>query len=228
MSIVPKTYPRSSALILLVTPVVVFVSFLAHPHVGTRVGEPGVAEAIAHAVAASPAVWALSHLALAVGSAFVALAFLALRAHLRTAGGERWSAFGVPFAVLGSVLFALLPAMEMGALAAHRAGASVAAFQQGLDPYFAPVLLAGSAVFAVGAVAFAQALRRTEAFAPALGRLMAVGLVVVAASRFVPVFPVLFWVQSAGLALAFWPAAYALWSRAGAGRAAAREQRAPA
>lgn len=211
-----RTRTRWGAAALAVAPVVVLVSFLTHPHIGTRAGEPGIYDAIASEVAAEPGLWIFSHLLLAVGSGLLALAFIALHGYLREAGEDRWSAIGLPFVVLGSVLFALLPAMEMAPIAASEAGVDVAAVQQGLDAtVFVPVLMAGSIVFGIGAVAFAAALARGSVLGSGASKGVAGALIVVAVSRFVPVFPVLFYVQSAALIAAFWPLAYVMWQGSG-------------
>ncbi len=211
----PKTMARWGAASLAAAPVIVGISFLTHPHIGTRVGEPGLTDAIAAEIAADPGMWIFSHLLLAVGSGLLALAFIALRGFLRDAGEETWSAVGLPFAVLGSVLFALLPAMEMAPLAAHEAGVDVAAVQQGLDAtVFGPVLLAGSALFAIGAIAFAVGVYKSGTVSQRTGSLVAGALVVVAITRFVPVFAVLFYVQTVALLVALWPLAYIMWTRA--------------
>lgn len=209
---------RWGAASLFVAPVVVLVSFLMHPHIGTRVGEPGLYEAIAAEVAADPWLWVASHLLLAVGSGLLALAFIALRGHLREAGEDRWSAVGLPFVVLGSVFFALLPAMEMAPVAAFQAGLGpeeVAAVQAALDAAIFPaVLMTGSLVFGIGAVAFAVGTYKSGVLSRQAGGIVAGALVVVALSRFVPVFPVLFYVQSTALIVALWPLGYTIWQGA--------------
>ena len=60
----------------------------------------------------------LSHLAIGVGYALMAVAFIACRSYLREAGEERWSAWALPFAVFGSALFPILTGMEFASLAA--------------------------------------------------------------------------------------------------------------
>lgn len=212
-----STKARWGAASLVVAPIVILVAFLTHPHIGTRVGEPGLYDAIAAEVAAHQGIWIFSHLLLAVGSGLLALAFIALRGYLREAGEDRWSTVGLPFVVLGSVLFALLPAMEMAPVAAFEAGVDVAAVQGALDEtVFPPVLLAGSVIFGIGAIAFAVATHKSGVLGKGAGLTVAAALVVVAITRFVPVFAVLFYVQSAALIVALWPLGYTMWRRAGA------------
>lgn len=207
-----STRTRWGASSLLVAPIVVLASFLTHPHVGTRAGEAGVPESIATEIAAGPGMWVFSHLLLAVGSGLLALAFIALRGYLHEAGEDRYSAIGLPFAVLGSVLFALLPAMEMAPYVAFEAGVDVAAVQTALDEtVFVPVLVAGSILFGIGAIAYAVGVHRGQLFSKTTGLVVAGALVVAALSRFVPVFFVLFYVQSAALIVALWPLGYTMW-----------------
>lgn len=209
-----RTKTRWGAAALIIAPVVIWVSFIAHPHIGTGVGDSGLYDAVAAEVAANTTVWIFSHLLLAVGSGLLALAFIGLRGYLRDAGEDRFSAVGLPFVVLGSVLFALLPAMEMAPVAAHEAGVDVAAVQAALNAtIFPPVLLAGSVLFGIGAVAFAWAVPKSGVLSPGAAKAVAAALVVVAASRFVPVFFVLFHVQSVALLAALWPLAYVMWTR---------------
>ncbi len=218
------TKNRWGAAILILAPITVLVAFLTHPHIGTRVGEPGLYDAIATEVAADPGMWIFSHLLLAVGSGLLAIAFIALRGYLREAGEDRWSAIGLPFIVLGSVLFALLPAMEMAPVAAHEAGVDVAAVQQALDETVFPmVLFAGSAIFAIGAIAFAGAVGKAGVMGQWPARGIAAALVIVAITRFVPVFAVLFYVQSAALIAALWPLAVLMWKDAEADARGARQ-----
>lgn len=209
-----QTRTRWGAAALIVAPAILWVSFIAHPHIGTSVGDPGLHEAIAAQVAADPGLWIFSHLLTAVGSGLLALAFIGLRGYLREAGEDRFSTAGLPFVVFGSILFALLPAMEMAPVAAHEAGVDVAAVQAALDAtVFPPVLLAGSVLFGIGVVAFAAGVPRSGVLSSGVAKAIAVALVVVAVSRFVPVFAVLFHVQGVALVAALWPLAYVMWTR---------------
>lgn len=71
----------------------------------------------------------MAHLTVGVGSGLLLLAFLAIRRYLLVAGEDRFSAWGLPFITLGSVLFALLPGMEFVPLAAAETGGDVQAAQ---------------------------------------------------------------------------------------------------
>lgn len=206
------TKARWGATSLVIAPVVLLASFLTHPRVGNPV-DPGFAEAVAVAVAANPTAWAFSHLMAAVGSGLVALAFLALRGYLREAGEDRWSAVGLPFVVFGSVMFALLPAMELAPVAAADAGLDIAAVQRALGIWFLSVLVIGSAIFAVGGITFALGVVRSVIMRPAPARIVAGLLVAVAATRFIPLTAVVFYVQSAALIAALWTLAYVMWTR---------------
>jgi hypothetical protein len=110
----------------------------------------------------------------------------------------------VPFVVVGSGLFALLPAMEITVLAATLAGADPVAVLLELDAWFRPLLLSGAAVFAVGAVFLA----RSVVLAAGLGRgtttLVVTALLVAAASRFLP-FTAALLVGAVALVVALWP-----------------------
>lgn len=209
-----RTRTKWGASSLVAAPIVVLAAFATHPHVGTMAGEEGLSDAIAAEIAASSGTWIFSHLLLAVGSGLLALAFIAMRGYLHEAGEDRYSAVGLPFVVLGSVLFALLPAMEMAPVVAHEAGVDVAAVQTALDEtIFVPVLVSGSLMFAIGALGYAIGVHRSGALGTSTGLVVAGALVVAAITRFVPVFFVLFYVQSAALFAALWPVAYTMWRR---------------
>jgi hypothetical protein len=193
------------AAIVTATPVVLLAAFLWHPHIPGRL--PNDAAIAAH-VAADPTRWGFAHLAAAVASAVVILAFVAIRSYLREAGEARWSAFGLPFVVFGSVLYTLLPGMEFAPLTAVEIGADPQAAQAALQPWFVPTLIAAAVTFAIGAIGFAKAIARSGVLSARLGWLVAAGLVLMAASRFVPLAAVQFYVQSAAALIALWPLAY--------------------
>src|SRR5919106_6264484 len=142
---------RSSyeVIIVALAPAALLVALVTHPYLAGRLPNE---EAIAEAVAADTTRWGLVHLAAAVASGLVILAFLAIRDYLRDAGDRRHSALGVPFIVIGSVLFAMLPGMEFAALAAAETGtlADIAAAQAAVGEWFVPVLAIGALSFAIG------------------------------------------------------------------------------
>lgn len=228
--------PRYFAGIVALAPAALLAALLYHPHLSGRLPDHA---AIAAAVEGAPTQWGLAHIATAVASALIILAFLAVRAWLREAdsdrnraaargggpygGREPWSAFGVPFVVLGSVFYAMLPGMEFAPLAAALGGQDAEVAQSVLGPWFLSMLLTGATLFAIGAVAFAVGIVRSGAMAPGVAWLVAVGLVVMAIARFVPVAEVQFHVHGTASLVALWPVAWAMrrapaGTRAGTGR----------
>jgi hypothetical protein len=145
-----------------------------------------------------------------VGSGFTALAFFAIRGYLRDAGEERWSVLALPFIVMGSTLFAILPGMEFAALAAAETSGDVEATQTALFPWFVPILLAGGISFVLGVLGFARGIADSHVLRPQLTRLVVAALVVMAA-RFAPLGAVQFYVQGAAGIVALWPLAYEMW-----------------
>lgn len=205
-----QTTAYSRAAILILAPAVMLGGLLYHPHIGS----PSDADFLAHlgaAVVADPLRWAVAHLLVAVGSGLIALAFLALRARLREAGENRWSGPALPFIVMGSVLYALLPAMEFGPLAVAGTGAdvgTVAATQGAMFPWFIPILFTSAVLFLVGAAGFAVGVMRAAILSSPLALLVAVSIVVMAASRLVPLSMVQLQVQAVAGVVALWPLAY--------------------
>jgi len=202
--------------VVVVAPVVLLAVFVAHPYLSGRLpNDAGVAEA----VAAGPMSWGAVHLATALASGLIILAFLAVRSYLREAGEDRFSALGVPFVVIGSTLFAFLPGMEFAPLAAAETGAStteIEAAQEALASWFLPVLVTGALVFAIGMFAFARAISIATVGSRGLTRVVVAGLVVMAVSRFVPLAAVQFYVQGVAVIVALWPVAYAMRTQAAA------------
>ncbi|MDP8931492.1 MAG: hypothetical protein M3O70_23720 [Actinomycetota bacterium] len=199
------TTSRYPAAIVASAPVVLLAAFLWHPYIPGRL--PNNA-AVASAAAADTTRWAVAHLAAVVASAVAVLAFMAVRNYLREAGDTRWSSFGLPFIVLGSTLYAVLPGMEFAPLAAVESGADAQAAQAALQPWFLAVLFSGALPFAIGTVGFAVAIARSAIFSPRLAWLVVAALIVMAASRLVPLFAVQFYVQGAVALIALWPLAY--------------------
>ncbi len=201
-------------IVVLVAPVVLLATFVTHPYLSGRLpNDAGVAAA----VAAGPTRWGAVHLATAVASGLIILAFLALRSYLREAGEDRFSALGVPFVVIGSTLFAFLPGMEFAPLAAAETGATttqIEATQEALAAWFLPVLVTGALAFAIGVLAFARAISIVTVGSRALTRVVVVALIVMAVSRLVPLAAVQFYVQGVAVVVALWPLAYAMRTQA--------------
>jgi len=180
-------------------PVVLLAGIGYHPFIADLRDK----EAVAAALTADVTRWSVAHLVVAVAAPLVTLAFLAVAGALRQRGEWRWSARSVPFVVIGSTLFALLPAMEISVLAATLSGADLVAVLLELDAWFMPLLLSGAVVFAVGAALVA----RSVVSAAVLGRgrttLVVTALLVAAASRFLP-FTAALLVGAGALVVVFW------------------------
>ncbi len=201
-----QRYGRFGAAVVAVAPAVLLAGFLYHPYIS-----PPTDEAAIGAAAASDTVrWGLSHLAIGVGYGLAALAFLAIRRYLREAGEERWSIRALPFIVLGSTLFAILPGMEFALLAAAETGGDVRAAQAALMPWFVPTLLTGAVSFALGAFGFARGIASSGVLSPRLTRPVVGGLIAMAVARFVPLGAAPYVIAAAG-AVALWPLAHEMW-----------------
>jgi hypothetical protein len=198
--------------IAVIAPAVALVAHTSHPWIGNP-GDPGFFDRLAAAVAADPTHWALAHLGVAVGSGLLILAFLAVGSYLREAGVAPWSAVGLPFIVLGSVLYALLPAIELAPVGAYGAGADVAAVQAALLPWFVPILVAGAALFALGVLGFAVAIARGGILNRGLTWVVVGALAVLASTRFFPVGAAQLYVGPAASLVALWVLAYAMAKR---------------
>jgi hypothetical protein len=201
---------RWRTVILVVAPAVLLAAFVTHSYLPGRLPNDA---AVAEAIVDGTTRWGWVHLTTGVASGLIVLAFLAVRSYLREAGEDRLSAVGVPFVVIGSTLFAILPGMEFAPLAAAERGATVTeieATQAALAPWFTPVLISGAFVFAIGVLAFARAISVTTVGGPALTRVVVGALIVMALSRFVPLAAVQFYVQGVATIVALWPLAYAM------------------
>ena len=106
------TRARFRAAIVAIAPAVLLFAFVYHPYIANLTDKAAVAAALA----SDTTRWGLSHLAVGVGSGLAVLAFLAIRGYLREAGEDRWSILALPFIVIGSTLFAFLPAMGVSRL----------------------------------------------------------------------------------------------------------------
>lgn len=194
--------------VVAVAPVILLASLSYHPYLPGR--QPNM-DALAAEVVSDPTHWGVAHLATGVASAVLVLAFLAIRAHLREAGEDHWSAVAVPFIVIGSTLYAMLPAMEFAPLAAVEAGGDAELAQTALLPWFVPLLVAGGVTFAVGMAALALGVLRSGLLSPGLARIVAAALVVMALSRFVPFSAVQFYLQGIAGLVALLPLALHMW-----------------
>ncbi len=204
---------RGRIAILTVAPAVLCVALVAHPFISGRL--PNEAE-IAEGVVAGTTMWGVVHLAASVASALVIIAFLAVRSHLQEAGENRYSALGVPFVVVGSTLYAVLPGMEFAPLAAAETGATtaeIAAAQSAITNWFILVLVVGGLTFAAGVFLFATAISKARVASAGLTRVVVVALVVMAVARFVPLSIAQFYVHSAAALVALWLLAYLMWAR---------------
>ena len=201
----------SRATIVVIAPAALLVTLVAHAFLPGRL--PNNA-AVAEAVAAGTTRWGLVHLGTAVASGLLIIAFLAIRSHLREAGEDRFSALGVPFIVMGSTLFTLLPGMEFAPLAVAETGAAtaaIAAVQAALEPWFVPVLMSGGLLFAAGVWGFARGIADSKILSPGLTVLVIGALAVMAASRLVPMALAQLYLQGAAGIVALWPLAYQMW-----------------
>jgi hypothetical protein len=204
------TLARIRAAVLFGAPALLLLGFAYHPYVANPTDEAAVASAAADDTTR----WGLAHLAVGVAYALMALAFVALRSYLREAGEERWSALGLPFAVLGSCLFIPLTGMEFALLAAAETGGDVLAAQEELTPWFIPVLVAAALSSAIGALCFATGVARSSVLARAVTRIVVAGFVVLALARFVPL-GVTQVVVGLAAVTALWPIGHRVWAEAG-------------
>lgn len=205
-----KTRSISRGTIVALAPAALLLSFVIHDFLPGRLPNDA---AVAEAVAAGTTRWGLVHMATAVSSGLLIIAFLAIRSYLREAGEDRFSAVGVPFIVMGGTLFTMLPAMELTPMAVAETGAAtptIAAVQAALSPWFVTVLVVGALSFAVGVWGFARGIADSRVLSPGLTTLVIGALTVLAASRLVPLAAVQFYVQGAAGVLALWPLAYAI------------------
>jgi hypothetical protein len=213
MSVRDPAYNRGRVAVLAVAPAALCVALVAHPFISGRL--PNEAD-IAEGVVAGTTMWAVVHLAASLASALIAIAFLAVRSYLREVGENQYSALGVPFVVMGSTLFAVLPGMEFAPLAAAENGATtaeIAAAQAAIVNWFTLVLLIGALTFSTGVILFATAIWTTRVAGAGLTTVVVAALVVMAVTRFVPLSIAQFYAQSAAALVALWPLAYLMWTR---------------
>ena len=198
---------QARAVVVAIAPIALLVAMLSHPYLPGRLPDHA---AVAEAVAAGTTRWALTHLAAAVASGALVLAFIAIRGYLRERGDPALSAVGLGFIVMGSLSYAVLPGMEFTPLAAVEIGADPAAAQAALDDWFVPVLFIGALLYAIGVGCVAAAIRRHGGLGSPLTMVVVVALIVMVASRFAPFSAAQFYVQSAAALIAFLPLAWVI------------------
>jgi hypothetical protein len=199
---------RAAAIAIAVAPLVLLAAFIAHPYIG--LGLPDQA-AVARAAASNTVRWGIAHLMVAVASGLLLLAFVAIRAYLRDAGEQRWSARGLPLVIVAGTLYAVLPGMEFAALAAVETGGDVRAAQAAVEPWFIPVILASGLAWAIGVVGFAKGLSSIGPRAHGVPGFVVVALAAMGVSRMIPLTAVQFYVHAAAALIALWPLAYVMW-----------------
>lgn len=188
--------------IVATAPALLLFAFVYHPYVARLDNDATVAAELT----GDRTRWGLSHLAVGLASGLLLLALLIVIGLLHDAGEHTWSTLATPFLVLGSTLFALLPAMEIGALAAAEAGADVPAVLDELNTWFVPVLVAASLTFALGVVGLAVGIRHSGLLGRRSTAVVVTALLVMAAARFAPFGLALYVSGVAGVA-ALWPIA---------------------
>lgn len=202
------TTAQLRAAIVVIAPAVLLAGFAYHPYVASGTDEAGLAAA----AASDTTRWGLSHLAIGVGYALAALAFIAIRSYLRDAGEDRWSVIALPLIVLGCALFPILTGMEFALLAAAETGSDGEAAQSELMPWFLPILLTGAISFVLGAIGFAAGIVRSGVLGGPLVWLVAGALIVMAAVRFIPLGAAQYVIGVAGVA-ALWPLGWVMWTQ---------------
>lgn len=200
---VPAATTLRAATVVFVAPVLLLGALAYHPYVPELTNDASVAAELT----SDTTRWGLSHLAVGVAAALLLVALLAVADFLRAAGQATITTLAIPFIVLGSILFAFLPAMEIAMLAVHEAGGDVREVLPELNTWFVPVHIAGAAAFAIGMVGLAVAVTRSRVLDPGLTRFVALALVITAGTRFVPLGVALYVTGVVGIA-ALWPLAY--------------------
>ncbi|WP_017568727.1 hypothetical protein [Nocardiopsis halotolerans] len=193
------------AVVMVVAPALLLAALLYHPFLSGFGPNP---EIVAQAVEADPTRWATVHLLTVWAFALFVLAFHGLRGRLRDAGEGRWSSWAFPLVIVGLVLIAALPAIELTVAAAVRTGADTVALLETLQPWFLSLLVSGSALFLVGSLAFAMGIARAGITGRSTTTVVVVAVVVMALAMAAPPFPA-FYVMGIAAIVAFWPLAWA-------------------
>lgn len=204
---------RFRAIVTGLSPILLLIGIVYHPYLEDLRDKGTVADALT----ADTARWGIAHLMVGLATALVLLAFLSVHTFLRERGQPGMSAVGVPFIVVGSVLFAFLPAMEIAMLGADGAGSDVEEVLLEMNTWFQPILLASAAVFAVGVAFFASAIARSRVLPKRLTRLVVVALGVAAITRFIPLGAALY-LGGAALVVALLPIAVVMATQPTRGR----------
>jgi hypothetical protein len=199
------------AAVIGIAPLVLLAAFAYHPHIMFLPS----AEAVAHAVQADTVRWGIAHLGVGVGAALMAAAFVAVGGYLGDADNRRLGVvIGVPLAVLGAGVYAILPGMEFTVLAAVKTGADVVAAQKAIDSWFVPTMMSSAIVNAAGLILLARAVNGSEVLSRGTRSVVVAAFLVMAVSRFVPIGPVQFYVQGVAGIIALWPISYHIWKLA--------------
>ena len=196
--------------ILAVAPATLLVALFAHPFIEGRLPNQ---TAIAEEVVAGTTRWGVVHLAASLASAFIALAFLAVRRYLHEAGEDRLSGLGIPFVIVGSTLYAVIPGLEFAALAAAESGATtaeIAEVQSTIGPWLMAVLIGSGLTFGLGAISFVGAITASKIASARLTQIVGVALIVMALSRIVPLSVAQFYIHGVTAVVALWPLAYVM------------------
>lgn len=201
------TTTKLRAAVVLGGPLVLLAALAYHPFIANLTD----AEAVAAAMSADTTRWGIAHIAVGIGFGTLLLALLGVRGYLRDTGEERWSAFAVPFLVIGTVLFVFLPAFEVAMIAAFEAGGDPVGLQERLATWFLPLMMSGALLFGAGMVSLAVAMLKSAVLTRQLRWIVAIALVVAAVSRFVPAGAALYAGAVAGV-VALLPIAFSMWS----------------
>lgn len=198
---------RGDAAMAAIGPFFLLAAIAYHPFIANLTDNAATAAALS----ADTARWAIAHIAVGVGFAFLLLALLVVARYLGESGEQRWSARAVPFLVLGTTLFTFLPAMETAMVAASRAGADAVEVQTQLGTWFRPLMIAGALTFGAGLIFMAISVVRSRVFSPELTRIIAVSLIIATLSRFAPLGGALYLGAAAGV-VALVPIAIQMWN----------------
>ncbi len=165
-------------------PVVLAAGLLAHPYLSDVTD----AAEIATAIASGSTRWAWSHVLVALGIALTVLAVFAIRMFLRSAGEDNWSFWATGLITIGAGLVLVLIGLDgLGGYAVAEAGGSITGFFEAAAAW-EWLFLAAFAVFSLGLIALAVAIRASRVLSPAATWIVVVALVVAAVANFITSF----------------------------------------